>query len=590
MKNAFVLGIWDGHDAGAALLKGEEVVFAVNEERLSRRKLEVGFPHRSIKACLDWAGLAPRDIKEIGASTTDPAKTLTRLFPDLKEEYYLIRRRKIPPRPFDTFKKAFKYRFTELAPNPVSRRISRTWMNRQLRAIGFTACEPLWVDHHGAHAATAAFCCRFPECLVITLDGVGDGCSGSIWSFEKEKLSLLKALPASRSLGIFFEHVTNLMNMRELEDEGKVMALANYAYPVADEENPLMSIIRSEGLDIVTPYTATAMHREMKKILWRYPSEQFAAMAQRVLEKCVLDLVAEALAKTGQRKIAAAGGVFSNIKMNMKIAAQPEVDNLYVFPHMGDGGLALGAAMLANYGRYGVSRYTLPNLALGPSFSTTEVLSALQNHPATPPVARDFIPAEEAPGKCGNLVFSQIADAAETAARLILNGEIILWFQGRMEIGPRSLGHRSILARPDDRTTKDRLNLLLKKRVWYQPFCPSMLIEDAPALLHTEGQDLGDNPFMTMAFRVRAERMNIMKGVVNIDGTCRPQFVSSEYPVYRELLTRIKKVLGYGVVLNTSFNIHGEPVVCTPLEALDMLQRAAIRYLVMEDILVENRQ
>jgi carbamoyltransferase len=551
---------------------------------------------------------------------------MTRIFPGLKEEYYLIRRRKQPPRSLDAFKKTFKYRFTELAPNAVSRHLSRSWMHSRLREMGFAGYRLALVDHHKAHAAAAAFCCGFPECLVITLDGVGDGCCGSLWSFRNETLSLVKALPASRSLGIFFEHVTNLMNMRELEDEGKVMALANYAYPIADDENPLLSVIKTKDLDIVTPYSSTAMFREMKKIIWNYPSEQFAAMAQRVLEKCVLALATAALAKTGHKRIAAAGGVFSNIKMNMKLAAQREVENIYVFPHMGDGGLAIGAAMLMNHDRYGISRYSLRSLALGPSFTAEEVWTALQNHPGTnthaeawaqrntkippyPPLEKggggDFhinttagedrakektAAAEAAPEthQNGDLLFRRIDSAPETAARLILDGEIILWFQGRMEIGPRSLGNRSILARPDDSAIKDRLNILLKKRVWYQPFCPSILVEDAPALLHTDGQNLGDNPFMTMAFRVRDEQMKAMAGVINIDGTCRPQFVGDGYPLYRDLLRQIKKILGYGVLLNTSFNIHGEPVVCTPPEAVDMLQRTGIRYLVIEDVLVEN--
>ncbi|MFA6412006.1 MAG: carbamoyltransferase C-terminal domain-containing protein, partial [Syntrophales bacterium] len=407
--------------------------------------------------------------------------------------------------------------------------------------------------------------------------------------------------------------------------------------------------------------------------------------------------------KTSHKRIAAAGGVFSNIKMNMKLAAQREVENIYVFPHMGDGGLAIGAAMIMNHDRFGISGYSLPSLALGPSFTVEEVWAALQNNPGTdthaqrkeqrsmkippypplekggylpllplakgedsllpplvkgvdlllpplvkggylpplplakgedsllPPLVKGgYLPllplakgedlllpplvkggggdfhlntavgedsateksaaaeAGQETHRHGDLLFLRIDSAPETAARLILTGEIILWFQGRMEIGPRSLGNRSILARPDDSTIKDRLNLLLKKRVWYQPFCPSILVEDAPALLHTDGQNLRDNPFMTMAFRVRDEKMKMMAGVINIDGTCRPQLVGDEHPLYRDLLEQIKKILGYGVLLNTSFNIHGEPVVCTPQEAIDMLQRTGIRYLVIEDILVEN--
>ncbi|MDX9822430.1 MAG: carbamoyltransferase C-terminal domain-containing protein, partial [Syntrophales bacterium] len=187
-----------------------------------------------------------------------------------------------------------------------------------------------------------------------------------------------------------------------------------------------------------------------------------------------------------------------------------------------------------------------------------------------------------------SLRVSRPDDLPAVAARAILDGEIVLWFMGRLEIGPRALGGRSILARSDRRDVKDRLNVLLKKRVWYQPFCPSMLAEDAPGLLLTEGQDIGDNRFMTMAFRVRRDKLHLMEGVINIDGTCRPHFVGGENPPYRKMLERIKAETGFGVVLNTSFNIHGEPMVCSPAEALFMLRETGIRYLFMEDLLVEN--
>jgi len=570
LKENYVLGIWDGHDAGAALLEGSRILFAVNEERLSRRKLEVGFPRLSIEACLRYAAISPAAVGIIAVSTTDPAKTLTRIFPSLKEEYYLLRRRKKAPGAFDPLKKCFKYRFTESPPNGLSRWISRRYFEGRLKEMGFSAYQLDFVDHHSAHAIAAAGCSGFPECLVVTLDGVGDGLSGSIWTFKEQRLKRVHAQPAGVSLGIFFEHVTNLMNMRELEDEGKVMALANYAWPIDDSENPLLKIIRVEGLEAVSDLSSTAMFREMKKILWRYPSEQFAYMAQRVLEKSVVALVGEALQKTGMRKIAASGGVFSNIKMNMKIASLPSCENISVFPHMGDGGLALGAAIMANRERAGHLSWPLNDLSLGTAFDRDEVLAACMGDPS--------------------IRFCPLESVSEAAARMVLDGEIILWFQGRMEIGPRALGNRSILARPDDRRIRDRLNLLLKKRVWYQPFCPSMLMEDAPEILAAEGIDLRDNRFMTMGFQVRDEHIETMQGVINVDGTCRPHFVLNENPRYRELLIHIKKRLGYGVVLNTSFNIHGEPLVCSPSEAVDVLKRTGIRYLFIEDVLVENLQ
>ncbi|HQP28531.1 MAG TPA: carbamoyltransferase C-terminal domain-containing protein [Syntrophales bacterium] len=612
MQKRTVLGIWDGHDAGAALVTGDRLLFAINEERLTRRKLEVGFPACAIQACLDFAGLNPARVDLVAASTTDPAKTLTRLVPRLKEEYYLIRRRKLAPRGADPFKKAFKYRFTELAPNAASRALSRAWLKRRLGPLGLGAAPVAWVDHHFAHAAAAACCSGFAEALVVTLDGVGDGRCGSLWRFADGRLALIRALPARASFGIFFEHVTNLMNMRELEDEGKVMALANYAYPIPDEENPLFAVIGADGLDVVSPHTSTAMFRELKKILWRYPSEQFAYMAQRVLERGAAALVAEALRRTGLKKIAAAGGVFSNIKLNMRLAGLPGVENVYIFPHMGDGGLAIGAAMAANLERNGVSAYALPHLYLGPDFSPADIAAALDSRLRRKDKGgqgndrREASPEGMQPGGgvsplsggqeaaavswvlADGLRWRRSADAPAEAARLILSGEIVLWFRGRMEIGPRALGNRGILARPDSRDIKDRLNVVLKKRVWYQPFCPSMLAEDAPALIEATPAAIADNPFMTMAFRVRPERLPLMAGVINIDGTCRPQFVGDENPAYRDLLRHVRAALGYGVILNTSFNIHGEPLVCSPDEAVRMLVDSGIRYLFLDDWLMEN--
>jgi len=567
-EDMFILGIWDGHDAGAALLQGDSIIIAVNEERLSRRKLEVGFPARSIKACLDYAGLSPVDIKEIAASTFDPAKTLTRMFPRLKEEYYLIRRRKKRPGGLDSLKKGFKYRFTEYGPNFLSRYFSRDSIMKECEAMGFRDFRLSLLDHHLCHAHAAARCSGFEEGLVLTLDGLGDGLSGSISRFRHGRVELLKKIPASVSLGVFFEHVTNLMNMRELEDEGKVMALANYAFPIEDADNPMMDLLHVENLDLVSHYSSMGLFRELKKILWQYPSEQFAYMAQKVLEKRVLELARNALGMIGKTSLAVAGGIFSNIKLNMKLAAMEDVERFYVFPHMGDGGLAAGAAIWANHERNGVDRCRLDHLYLGPGVGREGILSSIRGY---------------------GYPFRELGDAPETAARMILKGEILLWFQGRMELGPRALGNRSILARPDDGTVKDRLNLALKKRVWYQPFCPSMLKEDASLLLHTDGQDFRDNPFMTSAFRVREEHLRLMKGVINIDGTCRPHFVGEENPRFRRLLGALKGTLGKGVVLNTSLNVHGDPMVCTAEDALETLRKTGVRYLFMEDFLVENK-
>ena len=237
-----ILGIWDGHDSGAALLQEGRLRFAVNEERLSRRKLEVSFPTRSIEACLTYAGLRPEHVDVVAASTSDPAKTLGRLWPGSKERYYAVRRRKAAPGALAGLTRAVKYRMTEWAPGPASRVLSRLALRRQLARHALARAQLTLVDHHEAHAAAAAWAADFAPCAVLTIDGLGDGVSATISVFRDGRLERVAASPARCSLGVFFEHVTNLLNMRELEDEGKVMALADYAAPIADEDNPLLAL------------------------------------------------------------------------------------------------------------------------------------------------------------------------------------------------------------------------------------------------------------------------------------------------------------------------------------------------------------
>ena len=566
--NTMILGIWDGHDAGAALVQGDQIMFAINEERLSRRKLEIGFPQRSIAATLDFAGLKPADAATVAVSTSDFAKTLTRWFPAMREEYYLIRRRKKYPGALTRFKKSLKYRLTEWPPSAVTRALSRVVLRRELRRAGLPGAELVLVDHHAAHAATAAFCSGFNQCLVLTIDGIGDALSGSIWSFKNGQLHPVATLPGRASFGIFFEHVTNLLNMRELEDEGKVMALANYAYPVPDHDNPMLDFFVVDDVGIRARYSSLRMYRELARVLWRFPPEQFAYMAQRTLEVRIPELIRNALIKTGQRRIAYAGGVASNVKVNMLIRELPEVDNLYVFPHMGDGGLALGAAMWANYTQFGINRYALPDALLGPSYAESDVRAALTAYPQF---------STETP-----------SDIAETAADLISRGEIIFWFQGRMEYGPRALGARSILARPDSIAIKDALNLKLKRRVWYQPFCPTMLHEDALEIL--EGYRGPPNPFMTCAYRTRPGKRHLIQGVINLDGSCRPQILNGEgLDPYTRLLKAVKQKTGLGVLLNTSFNLHGEPLICSPADALRTFADTEVVCMVMERQLIAKK-
>jgi carbamoyltransferase len=543
-----ILGIWDGHDAGAALLVEGRLVAAANEERFTRRKLEIDFPRRSIAACLDIAGIAPESIEIVASTTDDVAKAIGRLYPATKEAYYQLRRRQAPPGILTSLRTRAKYRLTEWAPNGASRAASRWALRRTLAAAGFAHARLDIYDHHACHAATAAYASGFPSALVVTIDGLGDGKAATVSRYHDNRIDLLASTTARHSPGVFFEHVTRLLNMRELEDEGKVMAIADYASPVSDDRNPMLSMLAARGMTFVTARPGHAMHRPLAEVLWRFPNEQFAFMAQRALENACESVVAAALQQTRERRVALAGGVASNIKVNRRLRLLDGVDDLFVFPHMGDGGLAVGAALLASTRAGDTPRIELGDLAFGPAYSDRDIESALQ--------------------ACG-LAYQRCPDIASTVGRLLADDKIVLWFQGRMEYGPRALGHRSVLARPDRPQLRDRLNLVLKRRVWYQPFCPSLLDRDARAAL---SDFMGSpNRHMTMAYRVAPEYREALSGVISVDGSCRPQMVADDAPdPFAALLREMRRRIGIGAVLNTSFNLHGSPAVCAPGEAIEM--------------------
>jgi carbamoyltransferase len=556
------LGIWDGHDAGAALLVDGRLVAAINEERLTRRKLEIHFPARSIAACLEFAGLSASQVDVVAASTTDPAKTLGRWFPSTKERYYQVRRRKAEPGALSRLTRSVKYRMTEWAPNALSRAASRLAVQRELGPLGLARARLDLHDHHACHALAAAHGSGFGRCAVVTIDGLGDGLSASISAFEDGRLRVVTTSPARHSIGVFFEHVTTLLNMRELEDEGKVMALADYAAPIPDERNPLFAFLRVEHGRVITSRPGHALFAPLRRLLWHYPNEQFAYLAQRAVERACVDLARDAVRLTGVSRLALAGGVVSNIKATRRMRLLPEVEDLYVFPHMGDGGLALGAALASVSGNTAV-RCDLASLALGPLVRDDEIEHA---------VRASGLPVERVP------------NIEERVATLLEQDRVVLWFQGRMEYGPRALGHRSVLARPDRPMLRDRLNLVLKQRVWYQPFCPSLLESETRAFSDYASST---NRHMTMAFLVRPEWRDRLAGVINVDGSCRPQLVPDDATgPFAALLREARARWGIGAVLNTSFNIHGEPLVSSPAEALDVLVRSGADALAIGDWMV----
>ncbi len=564
----YILGVWDGHDAGAALLRDNEIVFAANEERFTKRKLEINFPYNSINAALACAEIKPADVEHVAFSTTEFTKTLERVFPGMKEHYYQFRRRKIPKPSFENARHNLKYRLTTIGVLPLCNGISRSIVTRRLRGMGFADPEIHVVEHHTAHAASAAFTAPFRKSLVITLDGLGDGLSGSVGTLENGKLERHLAIPARHSLGILYEQVTNIVGMRELEDEGKVMAMADYSYPFPYGDNKLKDFFKVTGTAMHAKYGAARQFSMLQRIAWQMPREQFSYMAQQLLENALTKFVGNVAEHYGIGDITLAGGLFSNVKANMKMRTLEKVRRWHVFPHMGDGGMALGAALYTNYLLTGNTSHDF-GAYLGSEYNEAQTEHALRGEPE---LSYQRESAEE---------------QASHASELISAGNYVFWFQGRMEYGPRALGNRSILAPSGSEEVKELLNLSVKRREWYQPFAPSMLEEEAERMLEFDSK--GYDKFMTMAYFVKKEARDKTRSVMHIDGSARPHMVGKENPAYRDLLRNMRKRTGYGIVLNTSFNIHGMPIVMSPADAIETMKKTRTKYMFMNGLFVTNK-
>ncbi len=563
----YILGLWDGHDSGAALIKDNVVVYAANEERFTKRKLEVKFPYNSIRAALAFEGIKPSDIKIIAFPTLELTKTISRIFPGQKEFYYKFRRRKIKRPALENLMHYQKYMMTSIGPLPLCGTISKYEISKKLKEMGFLEFKLYAIDHHEAHAASAAFTSGFKNAMIVTIDGVGDGKCGSISAFDNEVLTKKKTFPARDSIGIFYEQITNILGMRELEDEGKIMAMADYSYPFPFKDNKLKNFFSINGTKIKAKYGPIKQYKMLRDLAWSTPREQLAYMSQQLLEDTMVKFFSNVKKEFGYEYIASSGGIMSNVKANMRIREETGIKDIYIFPHMGDGGIALGAAMQVNYLINGVTAYEFNNAYLGNSYNDSYIKNEIK--------------------KFKELEFEEDMDKSNHAAELISKDNYLFWFQGRMEFGPRALGNRSIIAKAGSEMVKDKLNLYVKKREWFQPFAPSMLEEESIRML--ENVNGKYNKFMTMAYKVKKEFQEQMKSVVHVDMTARPQMVGKENESYRKLLTRVKKLDGCGVVLNTSLNIHGMPIAMEPVDVIKAAIETKTRYMFLGNYFVENK-
>jgi carbamoyltransferase len=558
-----ILGVHIGHDSSAALLKDGHLIADVAEERFNRVKHYSGIPYGSVGYCLKAGSLAMGDIDVVAVSSVEPMPSLNFLF-DMQNG--ARERKNIRSQAIDVYRKYF----SSAKKPPIY--ISKFSLEGQT--------EIVHVEHHLAHAASAYYTSglsRSERALIVTCDGAGDGFSLCVWRGENGRIQPLKKFKTDGSIGWFYSNVTEALGWIHGDGEGKTMGLAPYGdftdcrgvldsfypkYATGElveshsfgpgyywDENGSLEFHFDEAYDLQT-------------LVQKHGAENIAAEAQRVLEEQVMEVVFPWMEKERTTVLCAAGGVFLNVKLNQRLWYSGKITKQWTYPNPGDSGLAVGCALYAHYQNATNDPIHLQeHLYWGPEYSNEEVAAIVRER---------------------SLNAKYVEDVAEEAARLLSQNKILAWFQGRMESGPRALGNRSILMSTAKKENKDIINERVKYREGFRPFCPSMTIEAAADYLVQYRAE----PFMITSFDTTERKMARIPAVVHADGTARPQTVRKEInPEYWKLITEFGKLTGDPVLLNTSFNIKGEPIICHPREAIRCFYDSGIDHLVIGNYL-----
>ncbi|HEV8141873.1 MAG TPA: carbamoyltransferase C-terminal domain-containing protein [Methylomirabilota bacterium] len=557
-----ILGINFTSDASAALVVDGVLVAGISEERLNRIKRWYGIPHWAIQAVLDQAGLTLDDIDLIATHGAHDARPDEAAF-DAKEA--LVAAADLPD----------DIRQVQLRQLHVRREHERNVLAH--RTPGYVAAvqalgRPVRMfGHHTAHAAGAYYGSGWDECIVLTADGWGDEASATLWDARDGHLTRVALTPTIDSLGYFYGSITKALGFTPHRHEGKVLGLAAYctepkSYPtiraMIDYDPRAKRFVSHPEGGLYLPFFDSP---NLCDYVRGYPREDVAAAAQRSLEEVVCACVADLGGR--DRRIAVAGGIFANVKLNQRIRELPNVAEVYVFPNMGDGGLSVGAAWLAHVAETGMRPERLGPLSLGPAATKTEIADAISR---------------------SGLRYSECADMPARVAALLADGHVVARFDGRMEFGPRALGHRSILYRANEPAVNDWLNRRLH-RSEFMPFAPATLAEQADA--RYVGLEGGRDAarYMAMTFDCTPRMREESPAAVHVDGTARPQIVSrADNPGFHAVLQAYHRRSGLPTVINTSFNMHEEPIVCTIDDALRAVSAAGLPYLAAGDFLVHT--
>lgn len=563
-----ILAIHPGyHDASAAAFEDYRIVAAVEEERLTRVKgWGAGPPWLAVDEVLRIAGWSRRDVDAIVSSRGFFPPRYFR-YPLHREAIYAIRRRLGTDKPLRDLMV-----HCQLQKTLDIKTIFRT--ADFLSDNGFRADTPLvFVNHHEAHALPTLFFTDWNDALLYTADGVGDNVSYSIRTFRNGKLEchfgddrwLLKRGPARSSLAWTYGCATEACGFKRLRHEGKLTGLAAFGKPELAPQIARGFWIGRDDMVNAEFQNDVAIQKFIFNVCRGHPKEVIAASIQQVTEDLMLASLRAWLKRSGSRRVGLSGGLFANVRLNRLLAEQSDIDEIFIFPPMSDGGLPIGLGLAFLLRRDGLDRwlkqrYRLDTLYLGRDYGKEidEVLTDADDVCALP----------------GN--------SADVATQMLLAGQVGAAFIGRMEFGPRALGARSILARPDDASINDKLNKRLE-RSEFMPFAPYVLEEDAEKVFEIGNLNRYAARFMTITCAVRPEWQRRIAAVVHVDGTARPQIVRHrDNPLYADILARFRAATGLPVLVNTSFNVHEEPIVNRPSECLQALRERRVDFIVTE--------
>lgn len=571
------IGIFAGGvDPAVAAVRDGQVVAYSEEERHLRYKHATGvYPMRALKYCLAEAGVGLDQVSAVAMNWDLPAYgdgTMRAFFDRLNQEW-----------PVDAQTRAWqRWVLGWFDPVAMERYHHRHW-RKEFGDIRFPPLHSM--PHHYGHAFHAAMQGPFPQAICLTIDGSGDQHTAVLWRRDGDRLEALREIFVPHSLGWFYAAITEYLGFDAYDGEYKVMGLAAYGRPdvaLSDKIDQVVGVA-PDGVEFrVDPrfihhgaHTWSGRFTDaLVELLGRPPRlpddeltswhEDLAFAAQAALEQAVVRLVLWGVRQTGIHQVCIGGGVGLNVKMNSRLFEHPEIEDLFAQPLCSDSGAAIGAALAACLELTGAQPEPLRTLALGPANADDEIEQAL---------------------RLARLDYERPADICEAVADELAAGRIVGWFQGRMEAGPRALGQRSILADPRTVDNRDKVNAIIKFREYWRPFCPSMTVEAAPDYFDS----FTDAPFMIMAFPANERLSKEAPAAVHVDGTARVQLVHAEtLPRYHQLLKAFERRTGVPVLLNTSFNVKGEPIVCTVRDALRTFWSTGLEVLACGDLLIRK--